>query len=73
MPLERPPSCGACAPAAGATLAARRRASYAVNGPVSVRGLAELRSAVARPQPGEPLVLHVERSGRLVYVVVETE
>ncbi len=45
---------------------------YAVNG-VSVRGLAELRSAVARPQPGEPLVLHVERSGRLVYVVVETE
>jgi serine protease Do len=45
---------------------------YAVNG-VSVRGLAELRSAVARPSAGEPLVLHVERSSRLVYVVVETE
>jgi serine protease Do len=45
---------------------------YAVNG-VSVRGLAELRSAVGRPLPGEPLVLHVERSGQLVYVVVETE
>jgi serine protease Do len=45
---------------------------YAVNG-VSVRGLAELRSAAARPGAGEPLVLHVERGGRLVYVVVETE
>ena len=45
---------------------------YAVNG-VSVRGLAELRSAAARPAPGEPLVLQVERGGRLVYVVVETE
>jgi serine protease Do len=45
---------------------------HAVNG-VSVRGLAELRSAVARPGPGESLVLHVERGGRLVYVVVETE
>lgn len=45
---------------------------YAVNG-VSVRGLAELRSAAARPAAGEPLVLHVERSGRLSYVVVETE
>jgi serine protease Do len=45
---------------------------YAVNG-VSVQGLAELRSAVTRPAPGEPLVLHVERAGRLVYVVVETE
>jgi serine protease Do len=45
---------------------------YAVNG-VSVRGLSELRAAVDRPQPGEPLVLHVERSGRLLYVVVETE
>jgi len=43
-----------------------------VNG-VSVRGLVELRSAVTRPAPGEPLVLHVERAGRLVYVVVETE
>jgi serine protease Do len=45
---------------------------YAVNG-VSVRGLGELRSAVGRPAAGEPLVLHVERDGRLVYVVVETE
>ena len=45
---------------------------YAVNG-VSVRGLAELRSAVNRAGPGEPLVLHVERAGKLVYVVVETE
>jgi serine protease Do len=45
---------------------------YAVNG-VSVRGLAELRSAVNRAGPGEPLVLHVERSGKLLYVVVETQ
>jgi S1-C subfamily serine protease len=45
---------------------------YEVNA-VSVRGLSELRSAVARPAPGEPLVLHVERAGKLVYVVVETE
>ena len=45
---------------------------YAVNG-VSVQGLAELRSAVTRAAPGEPLVLHVERGGKLVYVVVEAE
>jgi serine protease Do len=45
---------------------------YAVNG-VSVQGLAELRSAVTRAGPGEPLVLHVERAGKLMYVVVETE
>ncbi|HSD26757.1 MAG TPA: trypsin-like peptidase domain-containing protein [Vicinamibacteria bacterium] len=45
---------------------------YAVNG-VSVRGLAELRSAVTRVAPGEPVVLHVERAGKLVYVVVESE
>jgi serine protease Do len=45
---------------------------YAVNG-VSIRGLAELRSAVTGPAVGEPLVLHVERSGRLLYVVVEAE
>jgi serine protease Do len=45
---------------------------YAVNG-VSVLGLAELRSAVARPAAGQALVLHVERQGRLVYVVVELE
>jgi serine protease Do len=45
---------------------------YAVNG-VSVLGLAELRSAVGRPAPGQPLVLHVERASRLIYVVVEAE
>jgi serine protease Do len=45
---------------------------YAVNG-VSVRGLAELRSAVGRPAAGESLVFHVERGGRLLYVVVELE
>ena len=45
---------------------------YAVNG-VSVLGLAELRSAVGRPAPGQPLVLHVERASRLIYVVVEVE
>jgi serine protease Do len=45
---------------------------YAVNG-ISVRGLAELRSAVARPAAGEPLVFQVERDGELLYVVVEVE
>jgi serine protease Do len=45
---------------------------YAVNG-VSVRGLAELRSAVGAPRSPEPLVLQVERSGTLLYVVVEVE
>lgn len=45
---------------------------YAVNG-ISVRGLAELRSAVRGPAPGESLVFHVERSGRLLYVVIELE
>jgi len=45
---------------------------YAVNG-VSVLGLAELRAAVGRPAPGQPLVLHVERAGKLLYVVIETE
>jgi len=40
---------------------------------VSVLGLAELRSAVGRPAPGQPLVLHVERASRLIYVVVEAE
>ena len=45
---------------------------YAVNG-VSVRGLAELRSAVRRPAPGESLVFHVERNGQLLFVVVELE
>jgi serine protease Do len=45
---------------------------YAVNG-VSVISLAELRSAVGRPDRGQPLVLHVERGGRLIYVVIEAE
>jgi serine protease Do len=45
---------------------------YAVNG-VSVLGLAELRSAMAGAKPGQPLVLHVERAGKLIYVVVENE
>jgi serine protease Do len=45
---------------------------YAVNG-VSVLGLAELRSAIAGALPGQPLVLHVERSGKLLYVVIENE
>jgi serine protease Do len=45
---------------------------YAING-ISVRGLAELRSAVRQPASGESLVFHVERSGHLLYVVVELE
>jgi serine protease Do len=45
---------------------------YSVNG-VSVLGLSELRSAVGRPALGQPLVLHVERGGRLIYVVIEAE
>jgi serine protease Do len=45
---------------------------YAVNG-VSVQDLRELRSAVARPAPGESLVFHVERGGELLYVVVEVD
>jgi serine protease Do len=45
---------------------------YAVNG-VSVLGLSELRAAVGRPAPGQPLVLHVERASRLIYVVIEAE
>jgi len=45
---------------------------YAVNG-VSVLGLAELRSAVGRPAPGQPIVLHVERAAQLIYVVLEAE
>jgi serine protease Do len=45
---------------------------YAVNG-VSVLGLSELRSAVTRPAPGQPIVLHVERASRLIYVVIEAE
>jgi serine protease Do len=45
---------------------------YAVNG-VSVLGLSELRSAVTKPPAGQPLVLHVERASKLIYVVIETE
>jgi S1-C subfamily serine protease len=45
---------------------------YSVNG-VSVLGLAELRSAVAGAAQGQPLVLHVERAGKLLYVVIENE
>jgi serine protease Do len=45
---------------------------YAVDG-VSVRGLTELRSAVRRAASGESLVFHVERSGRLLFVVVGLE
>ena len=45
---------------------------YAVNG-VSVLGLSELRAAVNRPAAGQPLVLQVERAGKLLYVVIETE
>jgi serine protease Do len=45
---------------------------YAVNG-VSVLGLSELRQAVSRPAAGQPLVLHVERDAKLIYVVVELE
>jgi serine protease Do len=44
----------------------------AVNG-VSVRSLAELRSAVARPAAGESLVFQVERDGDLMFVVLELE
>jgi serine protease Do len=47
-------------------------AIYAVDG-VTVRGLRELRSAVARPAPGDSLVVQVERGGELVYVVVQVE
>jgi serine protease Do len=45
---------------------------YASNG-VSVRSLAELRSAVGRPARGESLVFQVERGGKLLYVVVDLE
>jgi len=40
---------------------------------VSVRSLAELRSAVGRPPAGESLVFQVERRGRLLYIVVDLE
>jgi serine protease Do len=43
---------------------------YALNG-VSVRGLSELREAVARAPQGSALVLQVEREGQLQFVGVE--
>jgi serine protease Do len=45
---------------------------YAVNG-VSVRGLAELRSALDGIKSGEPAVLQVERSGQLRFLALEAE
>jgi serine protease Do len=45
---------------------------YALNG-VSVRGLVELREAVARVAAGGALVLQVEREGKLQYVALEAE
>jgi serine protease Do len=45
---------------------------YALNG-VSVRGVAELREAVARVPAAGALVLQVERAGKLQYVALEAE
>jgi serine protease Do len=45
---------------------------YAVNG-VSVRGLAELRSALDGIKSGEAAVLQVERSGQLRFLALEAE
>ena len=45
---------------------------YALNG-VSVRGLSELRDAVARVSMGSALVLQVQRETRLLYVGIEAE
>ena len=45
---------------------------YALNG-VSVRGLSELRDAVARASTGSALVLQVQRETRLLYVGIEAE
>ncbi len=45
---------------------------YAING-VSIRGLAELRSAVAKLEVGDAIVLQVERGGRLRYLAFEME
>ena len=43
---------------------------YAVNR-LAVRSLAELKAAIARYRPGEPIVLLVERERELVYVTLE--
>jgi serine protease Do len=45
---------------------------YAVNG-LSVRGLAELRSALDRIKSGEAAVLQVERSGQLLFLALEMD
>jgi serine protease Do len=45
---------------------------YALNG-VSVRGLGELREAVARAPEGSALVLQVERDGKLQFVAIVAE
>ncbi len=74
-PLRRSDGVLVAARAAGSDASSELRPAdviYAANG-VSVLGLAELRSAVAHVAPGQPLVLHVEREGRLVYVVIEPE
>ena len=62
-PLRRLRHATTCGPATSSMPSTASRCS----------GLAELRSAVSRPAPGEPLVLHVERGGRLIYLVIEAE
>jgi serine protease Do len=45
---------------------------HAVNG-APVQDLAELKKALRQLKPGEPIVLQIERSGTLNYLVLETE
>ena len=45
---------------------------HAVNG-VGIQNLQELRAASERLVPGDPVVLHIEREGRLQYVVLEAQ
>jgi S1-C subfamily serine protease len=45
---------------------------YAING-VSIRGLAELRSAVDKLAQGDAIVVQVERGGQLRYLAFEIE
>ena len=45
---------------------------YSVN-QETVSGIDSLRAALARLKPGSPVVLQVERSGELRFVVVEPE
>jgi len=45
---------------------------YSVNG-VSIRGLSELRSAVAKLKEGDAIVLQVERGGQLRYLALEID